>query len=105
MENDVHTRHCCIKHGCKYGSSNCTVTSGEKVQEYPCEQCDEEVREKGGRMKTARDTAAAIVNELFVNGFGEEATRLILEIEGKPHNNVCGWCKGAVRDIIIKHIK
>lgn len=40
--SDVHTRHCCAKHGCKYGSSNCSVVNGEKEQEFPCEQCNEE---------------------------------------------------------------
>ena len=39
---DVHTRHCCAKHGCKYGDDNCTVVSGEKIQEYTCEICEEE---------------------------------------------------------------
>lgn len=37
---DVHTEHCCARHGCKYGDENCTVASGLKQQSYPCESCD-----------------------------------------------------------------
>lgn len=37
---DVHTEHCCVIHGCKYGDDGCTVYSGEKEQSYPCEHCD-----------------------------------------------------------------
>jgi hypothetical protein len=41
----VHEAHCCVKHGCKYGSSNCPIEKGEVVQQYPCERCiiDKEV--------------------------------------------------------------
>ncbi len=42
MEKDVHTEHCCIIHGCKYGDDDCTVVSGEKPQSYLCEDCDED---------------------------------------------------------------
>lgn len=38
----VHTEHCCVIHGCKYGSINCPVEHREKLQSYPCESCDEE---------------------------------------------------------------
>lgn len=39
---DVHTEHCCAKHGCKYGEDDvCTVV--RKVdplpQSFPCEEC------------------------------------------------------------------
>lgn len=37
---DVHTEHCCLKHGCKYGDEDCTVTTGLAPQSYDCEQCD-----------------------------------------------------------------
>lgn len=44
---DVHTEHCCIRHGCKYAwqqstKPHCTVKSGEKPQSYMCEMCDVE---------------------------------------------------------------
>jgi hypothetical protein len=47
---DVHTSHCCKKHGCKYDSEYCTITRGVAKQEYPCEWCalaDEEMQERG----------------------------------------------------------
>lgn len=39
---DVHTEHCCLKHGCKYGDNDCTVVLGFKKQSYPCEWCYED---------------------------------------------------------------
>lgn len=41
---DVHTEHCCINCGCKYGEDRpdsdgaieCTVVSGRQPQSYPC---------------------------------------------------------------------
>ncbi len=45
MKNtDVHTEHCCIVHGCKYGddSTTCSVTTGRKKQSFMCENCTEE---------------------------------------------------------------
>lgn len=36
---DVHTEHCCARHGCKYGEENCTVVTGKKKQSFPCETC------------------------------------------------------------------
>jgi hypothetical protein len=45
-EPDVHTRHCCKYHGCKYGDDDCTVFHGNKEQEYDCEECDEPYRTK-----------------------------------------------------------
>lgn len=37
--SDVHTTHCCIEHGCKYGDDDCHVANGSVPQEYPCEEC------------------------------------------------------------------
>jgi hypothetical protein len=41
---DVHTEHCCKRHGCKYGTASvaCPVISGAKPQSYPCEKCDDD---------------------------------------------------------------
>lgn len=37
---DVHTRHCCKLHGCKYGQDEtCSVVKGFGKQEYLCESC------------------------------------------------------------------
>lgn len=35
----VHVTHCCAIHGCKYGSPDCPVRTGQYEQKYPCEQC------------------------------------------------------------------
>lgn len=42
---DVHTEHCCIKHGCKYGDETCTVTTGAKTQSFPCHYCHDDKQE------------------------------------------------------------
>lgn len=39
---DVHTEHCCILHGCKYGDWNndsCTVMHNKAKQSFICEEC------------------------------------------------------------------
>ena len=36
---DVHTEHCCVIHGCKYGKDDCPVTSDIKRQSHACESC------------------------------------------------------------------
>lgn len=38
---EVHARHCCVLHGCKYGDDDCPVEKGHVEQEYICEQCAE----------------------------------------------------------------
>jgi hypothetical protein len=39
---DVHTEHCCILHGCKYGrNETCTVVQKVAPQSYVCEFCSE----------------------------------------------------------------
>ena len=40
---DVHTEHCCQRHGCKYSDSDCPVETGKKHQSHPCEMCDNSV--------------------------------------------------------------
>jgi len=45
IEKDVHTRHCCSVHGCKYGDEECTVATLQKPQSYPCEMCEWEQEE------------------------------------------------------------
>lgn len=39
-QKDVHTEHCCIHHGCKYGEQECSVVTGLKKQSYWCESCE-----------------------------------------------------------------
>ena len=39
MKN-VHTEHCCVKHGCKYGEDDyCPVVQKQQKQSYTCESC------------------------------------------------------------------
>ena len=40
MEKDVHTEHCCVRHGCRYGDSNRGVVRRQKSQSYDYEICD-----------------------------------------------------------------
>jgi antitoxin component of MazEF toxin-antitoxin module len=35
----VHARHCCKRHGCKYGEDDCPVVKGRVVQDGPCHDC------------------------------------------------------------------
>ena len=42
---DVHTEHCCLEHGCKYGDDDCSVTNYHQKQSFPCEMCDEYCRD------------------------------------------------------------
>lgn len=37
---DVHTEHCCVRHGCKYSHSDCPVEAKKKRQSYHCESCE-----------------------------------------------------------------
>jgi len=38
---DVHTEHCCVRHGCKYGKNDeCTVMTHKASQSYICERCE-----------------------------------------------------------------
>ena len=43
-QTDIHTEHCCIIHGCKYGEeeTSCTVWNGLKRQSCPCDRCLDE---------------------------------------------------------------
>ena len=48
----VHQRHCCKKHGCKYGDTDCPVYKGNFEQDHECEECDE--------IKTIRKMTASV---------------------------------------------
>jgi hypothetical protein len=65
-KKDVHTEHCCIRHGCKYATDlsdkKCTVASGQKSQSFMCEYCSDELYESGG-WETAHS-----MNEVFDAG-------------------------------------
>lgn len=38
-KESVHSRHCCIEHGCKYGEEDCPVWLGYEKQDHHCEIC------------------------------------------------------------------
>ena len=38
----VHSTHCCLMHGCKYGRADCPVILELTKQVYPCEDCNED---------------------------------------------------------------
>jgi cytidine deaminase len=42
-QTDVHTKHCCLQHGCKYGDEDCSVVRKKhrRKQSNPCEMCRE----------------------------------------------------------------
>ena len=46
----------------------------------------------------ARELAGQIADVLFINGAGEVAERLVLELPGKRDGG--GWCRGAIIDQI-----
>jgi hypothetical protein len=41
MNTDVHRTHCCRRHGCKYGNSDCPVALKQVKQAFACEECGE----------------------------------------------------------------
>lgn len=72
---DVHTEHCCQRHGCKYADLNCTVIthikndSGvtiehryPKQQSFPCEFCMDALQ--GDEYYEAYE-----LNEMYDRGF------------------------------------
>ena len=38
----VHASHCCKKCGCKYGSEECPVVTGEVEADFDCMDCENE---------------------------------------------------------------
>lgn len=46
--------------------------------------------------------AENIVEELFINGNGDKAKRLVLELEDRSNGD--GWGKKPMIDIIVKHL-
>lgn len=55
------------------------------------------------KKKTWKELLAdEIVKTLFVNGAGQKAKRLVLELEDGKDGG--GWGKKSVRDVIIRHL-
>ena len=64
-----------------------------------CSQCKEpHIDER------AASLADAIVDDLFEDGFGDVAQRLVLDVPGLPLAHGGGWSKVAVRAVILKHL-
>jgi hypothetical protein len=81
---DVHTEHCCIRHGCEYGPGDeCSVVSGTKPQSFRCEQCDYELEDEGGL------ELAYAINEVYDLGFkkGNDCS-----VCGRSTQSLCSHC-------------
>lgn len=59
-KGDVHTSHCCEKHGCKYGDDGCSVMTKASVQEYLCESCEDDVRALRAAFPLAKEYALSV---------------------------------------------
>lgn len=62
-KKDVHTEHCCIRHGCCYRITHedkCTVIDGGVKQSFRCEFCDSDIEEYWAW--------AHLMNEMFERG-------------------------------------
>lgn len=59
---DVHTEHCCSRHGCKYGKDDeCTVMLGIAPPSYPCEFCDDPEEKRIAELETLAAELAYLV--------------------------------------------
>jgi hypothetical protein len=87
-QKDVHTEHCCLIHGCKYGYDNigilfpqfhkCSVTSRLKVQSHPCEDCHYAKQDGYARMERLDDKLVKIPSFL---DFTKDLMKLVWAIE------------------------
>lgn len=91
---DVHTEHCCIRHGCKYGYDRleeieeerkkypdliCTVTTGQLPQSFDCEDCGETKDAKLFFLKIVKSTnplhkVGNFISEYGSDSFGQNST-------------------------------
>lgn len=85
----VHVTHCCLTHGCKYGSNKpCAVARGYFQQDHPCEQCDEDLED-------AREGyGIALVN--LVGPENKSLAARVRKIADGPNP----WIPGAQADLI-----
>ncbi len=74
-KHDVHTSHCCEKHGCKYGDDDCPVAAKAAPQEHLCEECEQDVWSLRAAMPRAEEYARSVAfldqrsgNYLIVDG-------------------------------------
>ncbi len=68
MVTDIHTRHCCPTHGCKYADHECSVLTGAGEAESACADCAEDAKrrpiEVGTRVPYALTPNKALVREV-----------------------------------------
>ncbi len=83
-QKDVHTEHCCLIHGCKYGydqfkcDKECTVATNKKQQSHPCEYCIEAKQDGDARMERLDDKLVKIPSFL---DFNKDLMKLVWAIE------------------------
>lgn len=72
QKRGTHITHCCVRHGCAYGNSDCPVFAGEDLQQYACENCgyDEEATPGLPRVMPL------VTSEYFKNASPEERRML-----------------------------
>ena len=61
----VHTEHCCVVHGCKYGEEYCPVEQRHKRQSYLCERCVDIFEEDNKQAKLQKQKAEIAVEAAF----------------------------------------
>jgi hypothetical protein len=94
-QKDVHTEHCCLRHGCKYGDiDECTVVLGIRVQSYFCELCDEEDRHAiVGRIYDCEDCVGGYA---LVDGKRQPCPYCIVT---ERDHKVFGWMQNRLRRV------
>lgn len=80
--NDVHTRHCCVIHGCKYGDDACTVVTKKGTQEGLCEDCYETL---GGVCKAKQKLSAEKEKERTCNDLLSQSGQVERFIRGNQN--------------------
>lgn len=63
-DTDVHTEHCCLRHGCKYNDPECTVTTKKGRQSYLCETCDFEAEAAVADERALRERVMEVLKEI-----------------------------------------
>lgn len=65
-ELGIHSTHCCVIHGCKYGDKDCPVVNTNISQVHPCEDCYTLSYEyEGNYILTARESLTNVpVNQV-----------------------------------------
>ena len=88
----THRTHCCVIHGCKYGDSDCPVVNKEVMQEYLCEDCNNDY--------LGTKTTFAEIEEVFNSPFEQTEPYTVMEKLHVIEENKCiyniHYCKAGV---------